>query len=65
MKDTMTPKELAVRLWGADQDWARSAGARRVRSIARRLYPERAPGQGGEWALTHEQARRIEVEARR
>jgi hypothetical protein len=47
--DTITPTELAVELWGESEDHSRSRGARKVRRIARRLFPDDAPGQGGDW----------------
>lgn len=49
---TKTPTELAVAIWGPAEGHSRSAGARRVRVIARRLFPADAPGKGGEWQLT-------------
>lgn len=54
-----TPTQLAVEIWGKDEDYSRSAGARRVRQVARDVFPHDAPGQGGEWELTGEQAVRI------
>jgi hypothetical protein len=50
-----TPTEVAVEFWGSGEDVSRSAGARRVREIARELFPDEAPGQGGEWELTPDQ----------
>jgi hypothetical protein len=48
----MTPTELAVAIWGRAEAHSRSAGARRVRVVARKLFPADAPGKGGEWQLT-------------
>jgi hypothetical protein len=56
---TRTPTELAVELWGSAEGYSRSAGARRVRRIARDLFPDDAPGQGREWHLTDAQAAQI------
>jgi hypothetical protein len=52
----MTPTELAVELWGTDEGYSRSAGARRVRMVARELFPDGAPGQGHQWELSNDQA---------
>jgi hypothetical protein len=54
-----TPTELAVEIRGRDENWARSPGARKVRQVARELFPESAPGHGGEWDLSDDQAGRI------
>ena len=51
-----TPTQLAVEIWGEDQNYSRSPGSHRVRKEARELFPDDAPGQGGEWDLTGEQA---------
>jgi hypothetical protein len=62
MSKTITPTELAVQLWGRSEDFSRSAGARRIRVVARDLFPAEAPGKGGEWHLTPEQVTRIKAE---
>jgi hypothetical protein len=36
--ETVTPTELANRLWGASEGQSRSSGARKVRAAARELY---------------------------
>lgn len=51
-----TPTELATEIWGAHEGASRSAGSRRIRATARELFPKSAPGKGGEWELTEEQA---------
>jgi hypothetical protein len=56
---TITPTELAVRIWGKSQNDSRSAGARRIRVVARELFPGRAPGKGNEWHLTQAQVDKI------
>lgn len=56
---TITPTELAVELWGTGENQSRSQGARKVRRIARELFPADAPGQGGEWHLTPQQVEEI------
>jgi hypothetical protein len=55
----MTPIELARSIWGEAESYSRSRGARRVRQVARDLFPEDAPGKGHEWKLTVEQAAAI------
>ncbi len=57
----MTPTELAVEIWGSAENYTRSAGARRVRAVARELFPSDAPGQGGRWELSSVQADAIRV----
>jgi hypothetical protein len=57
--ETLTPTALAVELWGSAEDHSRSSGARKIRRIARDLFPDDAPGQGHEWHLTHAQAAAI------
>src|SRR5262245_14762125 len=61
---TVTPTEVAVQLFGPSHGHSRSPGARRVRVLARRLYPRSAPGKGGAWALTTAQAVAIMAEHR-
>ena len=61
---TVSPAELATELWGEDAADSHSAGAQRVRTAARELFPEAAPGHGGEWRLTPPQVRRIEKHLR-
>lgn len=56
---TVTPTELASEIWGASEDQSRSSGARRIRQVARELFPEDAPGQGGDWQITPAQVRQI------
>jgi hypothetical protein len=48
----MTATELAVQIWGAAENHSRSNGARKVRKVARELFPEQAPGQGRDWDFT-------------
>ena len=55
----MTPKELAVEIWGLSEHDSRSWGARKVREVARKLFPKEAPGKGKPWDLTPAQARSI------
>jgi hypothetical protein len=54
--ETMTPTELARAIWGESEAHSRSRGARRIRRVARALFPHDAPGKGREWSLTREQA---------
>ena len=61
----MTPTELAVALWGDSENYSRSPGARKVRAIARRKFPEQAPGHGREWELTDDMAAAIRAEVMR
>jgi len=56
---TVSPRELAVQIWGKSQIDARSSGQRQVRHIARELYPDEAPGKGGRWHFTPSQANTI------
>jgi hypothetical protein len=60
--ETMTPTELARTIWGETEAYSRSRGARRVRQVARDLFPRDAPGKGGDWRLTREQAAAIRRE---
>ena len=60
--ETMTPTEVAVLIWGPTEDDSRSWGARRVRHLARRMFPQSAPGQGRAWKLNHAQVRLIQQE---
>ena len=60
--DALTPTELAREIWGQYEAHSRSHGARRVREVARNLFPHDAPGKGREWHLTREQAARIRRE---
>jgi hypothetical protein len=55
----MTPTELAVELWGPSQANSRAWGPRHVRVVARTLFGNDAPGQGGDWRLSREQADEI------
>lgn len=57
--ETVTPRELAVAIGGSAQDYARSPVVRAIRVVARELYPDEAPGKGGEWHLRPEQANAI------
>lgn len=57
--ETLTPTQLAVQLWGQAENDSHSQGAREVRRIARDLFPKHAPGMGGKWALTPDQAAAI------
>jgi hypothetical protein len=52
---TPTPTELATELWGPSEAYSRSTGARKVREVARILFPDDAPGQGYEWDFTDAQ----------
>lgn len=54
-----TPTELAAEIWGKSEGYSRNPGARRVRREARELFPEDAPGRGGDWDFTDEQSSRI------
>ena len=49
---TTSAAELAGELWGEEEANSHSAGAKRVRGAARELFPDDAPGHGGEWRLT-------------
>ena len=60
---TMTPAELATEIWGASEAYSRSRGARRVREVARDLFPDAAPGKGRKWSLTRAQAAAIRSKA--
>lgn len=60
--ETLTPTELAVELWGQSENDSHSRGARKVRRIARELFPHDAPGMGGEWILTPDMAAAIRSE---
>jgi len=53
----MTPKELAIELWGrrAGSD-PKGAAQRQIRKVARKLF---GPAPGGRWHFTPEQAARI------
>jgi hypothetical protein len=55
----MTPAQLAADLWGTGEGFSTSPGALKVRRAARILFPDAAPGQGGEWELTEAQAGQI------
>ncbi len=57
--EATTPTELAVQLLGPSEGHSRARGPRRVRIIARRLFPEEAPGKGGNWQLTANQVAAI------
>jgi hypothetical protein len=57
--ETLEPKQLAAQLFGQSHGEARSAGARAVRKAARELFPNEAPGKGGSWNLTPDQAAAI------
>jgi hypothetical protein len=50
--ETVTPAELAFRWWGSSEGYSRSPGATKIRKIARGMFPDDAPGQGGTWHLT-------------
>lgn len=52
MVRTHTPTEVGVELFGETERFARSDAARKVRAVARKLFPEDAPGKGGRWQLT-------------
>jgi len=56
---TVSPRELAVQIWGDSQADARSPGQRQIRRIARELYSDEAPGQGGRWYFTRSQTNAI------
>jgi hypothetical protein len=56
----MTPAQLAADSWGAAEGLSTSPGAWKVRRAARILFPDAAPGQGGEWELTEAQAGQIQ-----
>jgi hypothetical protein len=58
----VSPTEVAVLIWGAGENHSRSRGARRVRHVARRLFPDSAPGQGREWDLSDAQVRLLRRE---
>jgi len=58
-QQTITPTALAVEIWGQAENTSRARGPRRVRVVARRLFPADAPGKGGEWHLTPAQAAAI------
>jgi hypothetical protein len=58
----MTPAEVAVKIWGTQEGHSRGPGPRKVRVVARELFPDDAPGQGGEWDLTDAQAATIRAE---
>lgn len=53
--ETVTPTELAVSLWGQAEGHSRSAGARRIRKIARDLYG----ASGQPWHFTPRQVAEI------
>jgi len=48
----MTAARLAGEVWGKDEANSHSPGAQRVRTAARDLFPEQAPGHGGEWRFS-------------
>jgi hypothetical protein len=50
--EPMTAALVARELWGDDEADSHSPGAQRVRAAARELFPEQAPGHGGEWRFT-------------
>lgn len=53
--ETTTPTELATQLWGQAEAESHSAGARRVRKIARRLFPRSEDDAYREWHFTPDQ----------
>lgn len=57
--EPITPTELAVQMWGPSEGHSRSQGARRIRAIARELFPDKVPGQGHEWQLTPAQVAEV------
>jgi hypothetical protein len=57
-----TPAALAGELWGSDEANSHSPGAQRVRTLARDLFPERAPGHGGEWRFTAAQVAKLKAQ---
>jgi|SRR5579871_1428873 len=61
---TMTAAEIAGELWGEDEANSHSAGAQRVRGLARELFPDEAPGHGGEWRFSPRQVSRLERQLR-
>jgi hypothetical protein len=57
----MTASRLAGELWGDDEANSHSPGAQRVRTAARELFPERAPGHGGEWQFMNSQVAKLKT----
>ena len=60
--ETTTPTELAVQLWGRSEAESRSAGARKVRKIARELFPRTEAEWGNDWHFTPGQVLAIKRE---
>jgi hypothetical protein len=58
-EETITPTELAVEIWGSPESYSRGPGARKIRKVARGLFPRHAPGKGREWHLTPAQSSAI------
>jgi hypothetical protein len=57
--EPLTAASLAGELWGEDEANSHSPGAQRVRTAARELFPEQAPGHGGEWHFTPAQVLKL------
>ena len=54
-----TPTEIAVELWGQKEGHSRSAGARKVRIVARDMYGHAPTEDGRKWYFTDAQAAAI------
>ncbi|HEX4035156.1 MAG TPA: hypothetical protein VHX66_11995 [Solirubrobacteraceae bacterium] len=59
--EPLTAATLAGELWGAEEANSHSPGAQRVRTLARELFPDQAPGHGGEWRFTAAQVTKLKA----
>ena len=57
MSGTITPQELATQIYGKAAGHSRSPEARRIRPVARLLFPEHT--KGTHWHLTGDQVEAI------
>jgi hypothetical protein len=57
--ETMTPTEVAAEVWGRAEAESHSAGARRVRKVARTLFPRSQAEAYRPWHFTPDQALEI------
>ena len=51
-------RDIAIALCNSQLDQTKiySLGKNKIRPRLRKIYPEQAPGMGGKWKLTYEQA---------